>query len=230
MNKKAFTQPLRARSGFTLMELLVVIAILGIIVAFLVPALGSAREGARRAQCSNNLRQHGIAWYLYIDDHDETFPKCTTPPSHNQCDEYTFGGKTGTYRWYSTYTADTRPLNRYLDIDNTTSAEVFHCPTDIKPWVTAPESGTRFDAIGISYRANRSVLEYDFSRSPRPLSTITKPRSEVFLEMCSIVPGHGRQGAVMVLFVDGHVKGPYEYDDDFESSGNDNILILESPN
>jgi prepilin-type N-terminal cleavage/methylation domain-containing protein/prepilin-type processing-associated H-X9-DG protein len=97
----------RRGQGFTLVELLVVIAIIGVLVALLLPAVSAAREAARRAQCSNNLKNLGLAMINYHDA-NRKFPLGAVCVGCSTAGSYSYRDAPPMY-WTTTWTISILP-------------------------------------------------------------------------------------------------------------------------
>ncbi len=146
----------RRRTGFTLIELLVVISIIALLVALLLPALATARDGARRLQSLSNLRQIGGAMYAYLNDQRYRFPPRSVRSSVNGVVYHTqsaWVGKAGALGNYAHIGADDRYLNPYLNITGRSSeVPVAHAPNDVGSATNAVVS--QYDTTGSSYVPN----------------------------------------------------------------------------
>ncbi len=146
MNTRPHTSPRQAfTSGFTLIELLVVIAIIAILAAILFPVFSKVRENARRASCSSNEHQLGLALTQYTQDYDESFPVGFTAPMAS----YGQGWAGQVYSYVK-------------------STGVFKCPDDS----TAQATNNGSPDYPVSYAFNSNLRERTLSVLNAPASTV----------------------------------------------------------
>ena len=179
------------KRAFTLLEILVVTAIIGVLMAFIMPAVSRMRGGARRAMCANNLRQIGIACRIYVEDHNNKFPS-----------KYITIGETTTYWW--DYLSD------YID-----NPDVWKCPN----YKGSIAFSTKYCSYAYNFRLlNEFPIHYGKDITSVPTQCMMATDSSnfdfagqergtwyIWKRHADSNPGDRHSGGTNVLFVDGHV-------------------------
>lgn len=211
-----YRRRLASQSGaaFTLIELLVVIAIIAILAAILFPVFAKAREKARQTACISNVKQIGLAWMMYVQDNDETFPPNNSPAATNS--EWVL--RTGA----AFPCKPCRPINkttglpydpRPFAMPYVKNEGIFQCPSDVgipTSITSEPSKGMpvwKFE--GTSYCLNTVVTRLGkMGAVPEPAGTYMG--AEVYgwhgddaANRWTAQTGHPNR---MAYFVDGHAK------------------------
>jgi prepilin-type N-terminal cleavage/methylation domain-containing protein/prepilin-type processing-associated H-X9-DG protein len=171
------------RSGFTLIELLVVIAIIAILAAILFPVFGRARENARRASCTSNLRQMGLAVLQYVQDYDEYYPANFDLVTWNECQALPGGC------WYPATNGGWGGMSMMPQMlfPYHKSIQVFTCPsgdTEDNPDPSGATGPINQHPYALHYGANYNLHPWPKSWGPDPikLSQVNSP-SRIFSYM-----------------------------------------------
>jgi prepilin-type N-terminal cleavage/methylation domain-containing protein len=166
------------RRGFTLVELLVVIAIIGVMVGLLLPAVQAAREAARRMQCSNNMKQLGLALHGFHDSYKRfppgiLGPVAVVPPGSNDND-HQYVGALYFLLPYMEQTALYDQVKEKLDVDVDHYPGITYSTSSTVPvqnwfmndssWAAAQTKISTYECPSATSYNNTSTFAYIFTR------------------------------------------------------------------
>ncbi len=195
MSISASARRFRRRTGFTLIELLVVIAIIAVLIALLLPAVQTAREAARRIQCTNNLKQLGLALHNYVSVYD-----CFPPGA---LAEFTGGNPSGTLNNNWSPSAHARMLPNL-------EQQALYNAMNWSVGVLNDPIGTPMNSTVVTTRLNAFLCPSSItpawlmSSANAPLSTLPAPGNNYFASVGSSLEFAGQQSK-------GPPNGPFQY-------------------
>ncbi len=227
--------------GFTLIELLVVIAIISLLISLLSPSLTRARDQARSIQCTSNLRQWGLATYLYAQDNNGEFPNASITIG--------WAGDERNIIWWSDILA---PYVGLEDLGNpgrllhrTSTTGLHRCPVrrdfNHHGFRDSPLEGESLPDYGFNrdlgiYINSNGVPNDNLNNVAQMISVVSQPSRTLLLvddrrgvwgmigrigrtqyanPHCSVSFRHGGEQRANVLFVDGHVESMIQQGNDY---------------